>query len=182
MTSTSITASEFYKVWVDIVSDRKEHLLTIWRNAKAYTQYIKNDENSVIREVAKRLNLLCYAHDYYSIDSILYKEEDRVQGLNPNSYWFRNIRVAFEHENNFKSGLYQEASHLLITNCDLRVLVSYPGDSPDGELKYLHEIVSGNRQAQEISDHESFLIIFGYEKDFVWEGYVFTTDSWKKLV
>lgn len=181
MSTERITASQFYKVWVDIVSERKEHLLSIWRNAKEYTNNIKNDDNSVINEVASRLNLLCYPRDYYSIDTILYKQADKVPGLNSNNYWFRDIRVAFEHENNFKGGLFQETSHLVITNCDLRVLVSYPNGSTDDELKYLHDIILGNRHAKSIADNEGFLIIFGYERDFEWEGFVFTTDSWRKL-
>lgn len=181
MSVDKITALEFYKVWLDIVSERKEHLLKIWRNAKEYTSYIKGDDNSVIKEIASRLNLLCYPRDYYSIDTILFKQEDKVPGLNPNNYWFRDIRVAFEHENNFKGGLYQETSHLIITSCDLRVLVSYPNESTEDELKYLHQIISGNRQAKSISDNEGFLIIFGYETGFEWEGFVFTTDSWRKL-
>lgn len=181
MSIDGVKASDFYKEWVDIVYERKEHLLSIWRNAKEYTSYIKGDDNSVINEVANRLNLLCYPRDYYSIDTILYKQADRVPGLNENNYWFRDIRVAFEHENNFKGGLYQETSHLVITNCDLRVLVTYPNESTDEELKYLHEIIVGSRQAKSISDNEGFLLIFGYERDFEWEGFVFKTDSWRRL-
>lgn len=178
---SKISSKIFFETWLNTVSNRKDHLLKIWRNSKEFTSYIKGDENSVIEEVANKLDLLCYPRDYYSIDTILYKPEDKTPNINPNSYWFRNIRVAFEHENNFNSGLYQEVSHLLITNCEIRVLVTYPNDDTTDELKYLHEIISGSTQSQLISDEESFLIIFGYESDFSWEGFIYSKSNWIQI-
>lgn len=32
-----VTAIDFYKAWIEKVTNRKEHLLSIWRNAKTYT-------------------------------------------------------------------------------------------------------------------------------------------------
>lgn len=155
--------------------------MSIWRNAKVFTSYIKGEDSSVMDEVANRLNLLCYHNDYYSLDTILYLPEDKTPRTKPNSFWFRDIRVAFEHENNFKSGLYQEVSHLIITQCDLRVLVTYPDEDVTNELNYLHEIISGNRQARSVSDEESFLLIFGYETGFEWEGFIYKIDNWKQI-
>src|SRR5438309_6138042 len=90
------------------------------------------------------------------------KRKTLSPGSPPNTTWLRRIRVAFEHENYFNSGLFQEVSHLLITDCDLRVLVSYPND-PDAELsyqlKYLHEVIKGNDRSDQISEASSFLFI-----------------------
>lgn len=176
-----IKATEFYSLWLETVFNRKEELLKIWRNAQDFTYYIKGSENSVVNEIGQKLGLLTYPQDYYSIDAIFYKPEDLTPKIKPNTYWFRDIRIAFEHENNFKSGLYQEVSHLLITNCDLRVLVAYPDYEPDDMLTELHEIIKGNRNSKMNSDEENFLIIFGYEKGFEWEGYVYKESNWKKL-
>lgn len=176
-----IKAQSFYKTWLDIVSSRKEHLLKIWRNARVFTSYIKGDDNCVIGEIASKLGLLYYPRDYYSIDCILYKKEDLVHNLKEGSYWFRDMRVAFEHENDFKSGLFKEISHLLLVNADLKVLVTYPNEDTDDQMKYLHEIISGNRQAKFISDDESFLIIFGYERGFAWEGFVYKEHDWVQI-
>jgi hypothetical protein len=176
-----ISSLDFYKIWIETITNRKEELLKIWQIPKIFTNYIIGNDNSVIEEVAKKLNLLCYTQNYYSIDTILYRLEDKTPGIKPNTFWFRDIRVAFEHENNFKSGLYQEVSHLLITNCDLKVLVTYPNGDNKNELNYLHNIISGNRQSKKISDDESFIIIFGYEIDFSWEGYVYKLDKWNKI-
>lgn len=181
-----ITSSNFFYEWFNVVTSRKKHLLDIWQKNTTFTNYIKGDDNSVINEVAEKLNLKCYSIDYYSIDTILYLPEDKVPNKNPSSIWFRDIRVAFEHENNFKGGLYQEVSHLLIVNADLKVLVTYPSEDTTDEntmkeLKFLHEIISGNRQSKSISEEESFLIILGYEKDFEWEALVYKENDWKKI-
>ena len=156
-------------------------MLRIWRTAREFTSYVKGDENSVMDEVANKLDLLCYPRDYYSIDCLLYKQEDLIHNRKQGSYWFRDIRVAFEHENNFRSGLYQEVSHLLVVSADLKVLVTYPNDDTANELKYLHGIISGNRQSKPISDDESFLVIFGYENGFQWEGFVYKQDNWRQI-
>jgi len=134
-----------------------------------------------MQEVATKLGLLCYHKDYYSIDTVLYKAEDLVPGIPEGSFWFKDIRVAFEHENNFNRSLHQEIAHLLITICDLRVLVAYPDSTIDSILDYLHQIVSSNRNAVTLSQEESILLIFGYETDFRWEGRVYKSEGWKKL-
>lgn len=177
----TINSKIFFKAWLDTVNGRKEHLLKIWREAKQFTPYIKGDDNCVICEVAEKLHLLCYPRDYYSVDALLYKQEDLVPNIKEGNYWFRDIRVAFEHENNFRSGLYQEVSHLLLINADLKVLVTYPNEDTEEELDYLHQIIKGNRHSTSISVDESFLLIHGYEYGFEWEGYVFKINRWEKI-
>lgn len=179
----NISSEKFLQAWLQVVDNRKDYLLSIWRNNTEFTKTIKGDDASVMHEIANKLNLKCYHSDYYSLDTVLYKEDDLVPGRTQNSYWFRDIRVAFEHENNFRSGLYKEISHLLITNCDLRVLVTYPNTDKEAkkELEYLHNIIKGNRQYKSISKQESFLIILGSESGFLWEGYVFKEENWKPI-
>lgn len=171
----------FFKEWLQIVNLHKEEMLKVWRKNKELTYFVKGSDNSIIGQVAKKFDLLAYEQDYYSIDAILYEKNDLTPKIKENTFWFRDIKVAFEHENNFKSGLYQEVSHLLITNCELKVLVTYPDYEPDDELKYLHEIIKGTRHSLELSNKESFLIIFGYENGFQWEGYIYKEDKWEKI-
>lgn len=177
-----ITSKQFYSAWHRVVLNRKEEMLKVWKDKTPYTNYIRNNSDSVIRAVATELGLLCYPNDYYSIDSLLYKLEDLTPGRKDNSFWFRSIRVAFEHENEFNKKLYEEISHLLITNCELRVLVTYPNkDDYSLDLKRLHEIVRGSRISKTISDEESLLLIFGFENGFAWEGYVYKEEGWKLI-
>lgn len=177
----AVTSTNFYGVWLDTVKYRKDEMLPIWRNNKAYTSYIKNSDNSVLSEIAQVFNLKCYEKDYYSVDAIFYNDADLTPRINENTYWFRHITIAFEHENNFKGGLYQEVSHLLITNSDLKVLVTYPNEDITNQFDYLHEIVKGCKNSNIISDEQSFLIILGYENGFEWEGYVYKQDNWLQL-
>jgi hypothetical protein len=181
-----ITAKEFFQAWLNTVTNRKTDMLKVWRNNKQLTAFIKGSKDSIMEEVGNKLGLMCYHADYYSLDSILYKPEDKTPDTLPNTYWFRDLRVAFEHENNFRGGLYQEVSHLLITNCDLRVLVTYPNDSSSNpktqnEMKYLHKIIHGSRQGENIAAEESFLLIFGYETSFAWEAFIYKQTGWLNL-
>ena len=179
----NITTELFFKNWLLSVNENREILINNWRNSKNFTFSIRGEIDSVLSKVATNLNLKVYENDYYSLDAIFYDEKDLCPRINSNSHWFRNIRIAFEHENNFYSGLYQEISHLIITNCELKVLVTYPNDEEEGfeELKYFSEIIQGNRKEKEFSDNEEILVIFGYENDFQWEGYIYKTNEWKKL-
>ena len=139
----TVSSKNFYGVWLDTVKHRKDEMLLNWQNNKVFTSYIKGSQNSVLSEIAQAMNLKCYEKDYYSLDAIFYIDEDLTPRINENNYWFRQIKIAFEHENNFKGGLYQEVSHLLITNSDLKVLVTYPNENITDEFEYIHEIIKG---------------------------------------
>jgi hypothetical protein len=175
----NITSKAFFQAWLETVNNerRKSYLLENWTNLQTYTNHIMGDDDSVMKEVAKKLNLLCYDYNYYHSDTILYKEEDLVEDRPTNTTWLRDMRVVFEHEHNFNSGLFQEVSHLLILNSDIKVLVTYPDGDGNGnakaELAFLHRVIKGNRLSKEISDNESFLIIFGYKENYKWKGFVF---------
>jgi hypothetical protein len=175
---TELNATTFFQVWYETVHNRRERLLEIWRNPKVYTHYIKNHEDSVLKEIAKKLDLQCFPHDYYCVDAIFFKDEDRVPDIEY-ATWVRDIRVAFEHENNYNSGLYKEVSHLLLINCDLKVLVTYyPRGDYETELEYLHQIIRGSRQSKTLSDNDGFLFILGGENEFEWVGRVYKEDKW----
>lgn len=176
-----VSARQFYEAWIKIVNTKKEHLLEIWRQNKEFTKAIFQKEDSIVLSVAKELNLECYNQDYYSIDSCFYSKNDLVPTRPQGSYWLRNIQIAFEHENVFNDFLFTEVAHLCIINCDLRVLVTYPNDDGLSQLEKLHEIIKGNRSSNLYSEEESFLIIFGSETNFVWEGYIYKTSKWEKI-
>ena len=122
-----VTAVRFYTMWFEKAELLKDKIQEIWSRTTEVTNLVLRAENCLLGNVAAGLGLICYSRsDYYSIDAVLYKNEDKVPGLPDNNYWLRAIRVAFEHENNFRNGLFPEVAHLLITNCEVRVLTSYP--------------------------------------------------------
>lgn len=143
MNTVPITAPTFFNAWKRACEGRKEALLEAWPRAKPYTAQIFHVEDAVIKGVAEELELDVYS-GYYSVDAIFIRKGkgDRVHCAPSNQNWFHNIRIAFEHENSFRSGLFQEVSHLLITRADLRVLVTYPeGYDLAAELKNLEQII-----------------------------------------
>jgi hypothetical protein len=175
-----ITSEAFFNAWVQTAKNRESLLKKIWREKTNFTNQVKGSDSSIMKEIADKLGLLCYHGDYYCIDTVLYKKEDLALGPKAGNYWLRDMRVAFEHENDF-NGVYQEISHLLLTNCDLKVLVTYPNNEFEDEAQYLHEIIEGNRMSKVLSDEESFLIIIGSEGDLFWEGYVYKESGYNKM-
>lgn len=180
-----VTSYYFYKRWLQVVNEptRAETLKSIWQSNAAYTNEIITKDNSVLDEVGKLLSLECYERNYYSLDAIFYNKSDKVPETKENTYWFKDIEIAFEHENAFNKNLYQEVAHLLITRCNLRVLVAYPNKNKEPIVNYLHEVISSCSIASEIAKKENFLIIFGYCYDNVyeWEGWVYARTHWKKI-
>ena len=165
-----------------------------WSNYNEFTKLVFDPEG-LLANVAVDLGLKAYLKDYYSIDGILYEDKHKLNSTHfPEilDVWtyFRHITVAFEHENDFYSGIWNETAHLLITNCDLRVLVSYPCDPSGGKgiLDGLHDIIRGHHQCCKIAKKESFLIILGdlnrnesQKVKVEWKGLVFKMNNWKEI-
>lgn len=185
----NIRAKDFFEHWQNECATRHPTLFDNWNNNRVYNHCIFKGENSIIDVIAKQLELKAY-DEYYWIDAVLFAECDDLVPSPPrpkHEVWLRRVRVAFEHEHDFDSGLYKEVAHLLITDCDLRVLVAYPdGDDQLGrEKSILHVLISGSDRADHISETSSFLFISG-KKDVPansvkWEGYIFRTNGWDKL-
>lgn len=177
----TIDSYTFFRFWKNACQTDSSSLIHNWSCSADYTECIY----PIVENVAEAFGLK-YCHEYYKIDSVFYKEVDLVPGTRPQNTWLRRIRVAFEHENDFFSGLYQEVSHLLITNCDLRVLVTYCPDYDsqiDDELGRLHGLISGVKGFQEISDNGSFLIVMGWREEKVveWYGWIYRKEKWESL-
>ncbi len=128
------------------------------------------------------MKLECFNGDYYYIDSVFYKSSDLISDPSKGIY-LKDIRIAFEHENNFGSGLFQEVAHLLQTKCNLKVLVSYPEsiEREKDELDYLHSIISSSENSDFVSGKEEFLILFNLGIPGVWKGWLYTENSWEVI-
>ncbi|MFW6225219.1 MAG: hypothetical protein ACOC4B_03040 [Bacteroidota bacterium] len=179
-----IDAYSFYNAWVKTVNSRKNDIKNKWYNFYEYTNLVLSSDNCLLNNVANILNLNLYPNEYYSLDAVFYSDNDRIQKIidtPENLYWFYNIKVAIEHENCFNIKLYQEVSHLLITDCDLKVLITYPNsiNQRDQIIDSLYEIVKKSKRCKEISDKASFIIINGYNEGSIWDGYIFREDKWE---
>jgi len=175
-TNAPITAQQFFEAWKKVCESRKPRLLKEWELCPNYTAEIFDADGAVIQGLAEELKLDAY-QSYYSIDAIFVnKTNDRVHCAPKTQNWFQNIRIAFEHENIFRSGLFQEVSHLLITRANLRVLVSYPDNEGDleSELVKLAQIISDSDLAE---TDPAFLFIVGERinsnTNILWQAYIY---------
>ncbi len=178
--NTEITSIEFFKHWISTSNELVTDFEAKWNNASDYTYFILND---VLEIITKKCNL-SYYNEYYNIDSVFFKNEDLVPNIPENTTWLKHIRIAFEHENKFNSGLYQEISHLLITQCDIRILVTYPeGSDINSELDRLHDIVFQTKLSKDLSDNQSLLIILGklVDRKTIWTGYIYNAKDWTEI-
>jgi hypothetical protein len=176
-----ITAAEFFSAWQSVTTPQSVRLIELWNDRKPYTQMVLNDGSCILREVGAKVGLQCYSRNYYHVDGMLYLEEDFVPGRREGSYWLRGIRVAFEHEHKFNKRLYEEISHLLLIQADLRVVVSYPPGDGEDLLPYFHSIIAGSSSAEILHDQAGFLMILGHRDPFAWRGLVFTRERWLEI-
>lgn len=161
-----INPGSFFSAWISVCKSRERDILDNWETATDYTTLILGgNPDAIVAQVAQKLDptgqLRTYS-DYYALDAVFYAEgEDLVVPRPIGSTWIQNVRVAFEHENFFTSGLFQETSHLLITRAELRVLVTYPEHYPVApELDRLSAVIAGSGLAD-----PAFLLITGQRKD-----------------
>ena len=178
---TMITSLEFLEAWRKVASSRVDQILSAWQDNKLYTSVMLNSPECVLADVACELGLLAYPRNYYSVDGVLYSEQDLVPESPKGQFWFRSLSVAFEHENTFNRNIYQEIAHLLILRARLSVIVTYSPEYDENLMNYFHSIIQPCSHASELDKEESFLVIMGRRDPLGWAGYVYKQDNWKRL-
>jgi hypothetical protein len=169
-----ISAQIFFKEWKDICKVRETELINLWDDKTPYTNLIFHDENSIVNVIGRNLNLK-FNENYYHLDGVFFTEPDKY----PKPFnWIKRIRVAFEHEHDWFTS-WQEICHLSITNCDLRVLVTYPIENKFELLEDYKNTILGSTYPEQIS----FLVIFGwnYDTEIKWEGYEIIKNQWNLI-
>lgn len=177
-----INSEVFFENWLSASKIKEQEILAAWSNSADLSSVIMYEEDSVVDILCRNLNLSHYS-EYYSLDKVIYdKSSDLVPNSPTGQTWLRQIKVAFEHENFFNSGLFQELSHLLITTSELKVIVSYPNKAKEinRELKKLHEIISGVDIKKELSAQRSLILIFAWAKENTveWIGLAYNEEDW----
>lgn len=183
-------AIDFYDTWCKVIESYGKELLTVkrWYNTPALkTQLI---ENTIYKELSKNLGYEHY-EGYYHTDTVFYLPQDNIpRTIQPGHTTFlRKIRIAIEHENDFSSGLYKELCHLMIIDCDLRVLITYFNNYPkekEIEMNKLLQVINGAEDASRFSNEESILFINAAREDtetgffsIYWEGFIFKNNKWE---
>jgi hypothetical protein len=174
----------FFKNWLQATSKRKKDITQFWNYESELSSVIMYDSNSVLGDLSAKMELN-YKCEYYKLDAVFYHSDDKVSYAPSGQTWLSTIQIAFEHENYINSGLFQETSHLMITDCNLAVLVTYPNNELEisREIKLLHELIQKSLAQKKTITEKKFLLIFGWlqNEDLLWFGCRFQNDDWQLL-
>ena len=143
-----------------------------------FTEFI----SKVVDKVAEEQGLKHW-REYYTLDHVLYKEEDRIpDGALPfgsscvHGTWLKHFRLIIEHENSLDAGGgYQEFSKLMIFNADMKVLMGYAnkGDNYDAYAKDYQRIYA----SVELSADAKPILFIGEYANMHFDAYLITKDG-----
>ena len=143
-----------------------------------FTEFI----SKVVDKVAEEQGLKHW-REYYTLDHVLYKEEDRIpEGVLPfgsscvQGTWLKHFRLIIEHENSLDAGGgYQELSKLMLFNADMKVLMGYAnkGDDYDAYAKDYQRIYT----SVELSADAKPILFIGEYADVHFDAYLITEDG-----
>src|SRR5690606_10428665 len=154
----------FLKAWTSECNRQGSELRATWTSRQSLTARMLSESDSVVRKVAARLELESVL-EYYHTDTVLYLPGDRVAVAPVGQTWLHRIRVAVEHEAIFGSKLFEEVSHLMLLDADLRVLITY-SPQRDSTLKrhldILHSVVAASDRQHLFAIEASLLVIVGW--------------------
>ena len=175
----TVSYIEFLNIWGNICKENIKEIRKCWDKPGEYTKIILKNENSITFQVAVALKMNI-AYEYYSVDAIYYNEKDCVKNNAKNKtwtqtnggIWLTKFKIVFEHENlpYGKNGAYQEISHLMNLNSELKVLVTYRDKELINEfIEDLNSIIT-----KDVLDDTPILVIVGYKEnnDIIWNGYI----------
>ena len=179
MNLDTITPSTFFSLWKKFCRLSQDCLVENWRKRSVFSFEILRNDSSIVNHIAKELNLN-FQKEYYSHDVVFYEDDDIIPESPEGNVWLRRIKIAFEHEHDY-ARTYQEVCHLATTNCELRVLVTYPECDEFDLLGRYRQILTYNPMVQ----NNGFLAIFGYydpsDKSIIWDGYSYTSENWEVI-
>lgn len=134
-----------------------------YKSNGAFTEFI-----SALVEALSRKMCLRHYREYYSIDHVLYKDEDVIRDLphktsHVKGTWLKRMRVALEHENSLgPGGGYQEFSKLMLFNADIKVLMGWANVGKDGYDPYAEDYWSLYKSTPKEVDSKPILFIGEY--------------------
>lgn len=144
-----------------------------FKNNRMFTEFVSR----VIDEAAEKMELLHY-REYYTIDHVLYRDEDKIpetdlpfHSSRVHGTWLKRFRVIVEHENSLDAGGgYQEFSKLMLFNSGMKVLMGYGEAGADydayaKDYQYLYKDAPG-------ASTEKPILFIGEYKDRPMDAYL----------
>jgi len=181
-----VTNQYFFKIWKKVCKEDEENLFKIFDSKSDYTNFILKKDNCIIDKIAEELKLKIYK-EYYHTDAVFYEQKDIFVSKSKYNTWgtredfcLKQIKIAFEHENNFQTA-YQEVIHLLTTNADKKILVTYAKkENTKNHAEDFCKIIEGIK-----NNEPKILVIFGSiikdEKKLEWKCYELRKNGPKEI-
>jgi hypothetical protein len=171
-----ISPEVFAHAFFLLQDDFESKLVESWEYPGRFTNKMigrKADDKSFLHMVADILNLKYY-REYWSLDAVFYKKEDK-EHFQPPFLCAEYLPVVIEHENSI-DGSYLEMNKLSIFNSPLKVLITYPEEQDKN--KYLDcyaQILKNADIFNDFSTKRKHLVVFGTRQDnrTSWEFYVY---------
>lgn len=181
MNNIIITPDRFKAAFDQIVVGYENQIIKYRFNDREYTKLMLNYENGVLRSIANNFDLRYY-NEYWTLDAIMYKENDWVYFPKEANY-ATNLSIAIEHENHGERSN-EEMNKLSLFNAPLKVLITYPPSfEADGLLSMYSDMLKRADIFNDFSDKRRQMVIFGNFDDegVMWRHYVYKNGEFVKF-
>jgi hypothetical protein len=129
---------------------------------------------------AKSLGLF-YKSEYWTMDSVFYKEQDKVNF--DFGFYVSHVSVGVEHEND-RNGSQGEMNKLALWNLPLGVLITYRNQGADKfYLDSYSDIVRKSNWTNNSGKERELLVVFGDKKggSLIWDFFAFKDGRFEKF-
>ncbi len=173
---TKVTPRDFRNAFVSVMKSEADGFRTaVGFERKSYNYYMRSN---IFPKVARRLGLLSWNKEYYTLDGMFY-EERGTDNFGHNATYAKWISVALEHEN-VGSKTREAFNKLQLFNTPLKVLITYAaeGAETDSLLRQYETIMSASDVFNDFSSLRQQLVILGTPKTVRnWRFYAYESDG-----
>lgn len=119
-----VSPRQFVEAFDHVVTNRQSHLLELWSDVKGYSTLFLQGPESVLQEVANRLEVEHWGREFLSIDAAFRPQDESGR-----------VSVVIEHENAVATAVH-EIYKLAHVSVPLRVLITYPSKLDEDQVVY----------------------------------------------
>jgi hypothetical protein len=171
-----ITPRDFRNAFVAVMKSEHDSFRTaLGFETKSYNYFMRTN---IYPKIAKKLNLLSWNKEYYTLNGMFYEERGTDNAGNYTAFakW---VSVAIEHENYGTKSL-ETINKLQLFNVPLKVLITYAVEGPDTErlLRKYEKVMSDADVLNDFATLRQQLLIIGTPKIVKqWRFYAYESDG-----
>jgi hypothetical protein len=171
-----ITPRDFRNAFDAVMQSEHDSFRTaVGFETKSYNFFMRT---TIYPKVARRLELLSWNKEYFTLDGMLYEQRgtDETGKFATYANW---ISVAIEHEND-SSRAHEKMNKLQSFNAPLKVLITYAAEGPASEslLRKYENLIKASDVFNDIATLRQQLVILGTPKTVrEWRYYAYENDG-----